>query len=221
MLFSSTAQAEIVSVVQNGGNSSAGAAATIIGAPAFASNNVAFNFGMQGFDEAQDVVTTVAHLADGQLGLAAVIAVGSFVDSHMIFMNKNFSGALTHADVTWTFAGKILAIMSGNDGVNEANSSFELGAPGTDYTASGGGLGSAAPFTDRGLEDDPYDATIGFDTLSFSMLTPNSLTVSMRVTQPGDWIRVVTAAVPVPAAIWLFGTALIGFIGFSRRRIVA
>jgi hypothetical protein len=24
-------------------------------------------------------------------------------------------------------------------------------------------------------------------------------------------------AVPVPAAIWLFGTALIGFIGISRR----
>ena len=27
--------------------------------------------------------------------------------------------------------------------------------------------------------------------------------------------------VPVPAAIWLFGTALIGFIGFSRRRKIA
>lgn len=28
-------------------------------------------------------------------------------------------------------------------------------------------------------------------------------------------------AVPVPAAVWLFGTALIGFIGFGRRRNVA
>jgi len=28
------------------------------------------------------------------------------------------------------------------------------------------------------------------------------------------------AVVPVPAAVWLFGTALIGFIGFSRRRNV-
>ncbi|MGI9319103.1 MAG: VPLPA-CTERM sorting domain-containing protein [bacterium] len=26
--------------------------------------------------------------------------------------------------------------------------------------------------------------------------------------------------VPVPAAVWLFGTALIGFIGVSRRRKV-
>jgi hypothetical protein len=29
------------------------------------------------------------------------------------------------------------------------------------------------------------------------------------------------SAVPVPAAVWLFGTALIGFIGMSRRRKVA
>jgi hypothetical protein len=29
-----------------------------------------------------------------------------------------------------------------------------------------------------------------------------------------------TAVVPVPAAVWLFGTALIGFIGFSRRTTV-
>ena len=28
-------------------------------------------------------------------------------------------------------------------------------------------------------------------------------------------------AVPVPAAVWLFGTALVGFIGMSRRRKVA
>jgi hypothetical protein len=28
-------------------------------------------------------------------------------------------------------------------------------------------------------------------------------------------------AVPVPAAFWLFGTALIGFIGISRRRKIA
>jgi hypothetical protein len=29
------------------------------------------------------------------------------------------------------------------------------------------------------------------------------------------------SAVPVPAAVWLFGTALIGFVGMSRRRKVA
>ena len=29
------------------------------------------------------------------------------------------------------------------------------------------------------------------------------------------------SAVPVPAAFWLFGTALVGFIGFSRRRNIS
>ncbi|MCP4768329.1 MAG: VPLPA-CTERM sorting domain-containing protein [Gammaproteobacteria bacterium] len=32
---------------------------------------------------------------------------------------------------------------------------------------------------------------------------------------------VMPSAVPVPAAVWLFGTALIGFVGISRRRKVA
>jgi len=29
------------------------------------------------------------------------------------------------------------------------------------------------------------------------------------------------SAVPVPAAVWLFGTALIGFVGYSRRRRIS
>lgn len=30
-----------------------------------------------------------------------------------------------------------------------------------------------------------------------------------------------TSAVPVPAAAWLFGSALLGFFGFSRRKAIA
>jgi hypothetical protein len=36
-----------------------------------------------------------------------------------------------------------------------------------------------------------------------------------------QWGVEVVSAVPVPAAVWLFGTALIGFVGMSRRRKVA
>lgn len=36
-----------------------------------------------------------------------------------------------------------------------------------------------------------------------------------------DDLSVAVSPVPVPAAVWLFGTALAGFIGFSRRRNVA
>lgn len=42
---------------------------------------------------------------------------------------------------------------------------------------------------------------------------------SIRV-ENGDWTLRSSIAAPVPAAFWLFGTALIGFVGFSRRTIV-
>ncbi len=33
-----------------------------------------------------------------------------------------------------------------------------------------------------------------------------------------DYVRLVVSAVPVPAAVWLFGTAIIGLIGLKKRR---
>lgn len=37
---------------------------------------------------------------------------------------------------------------------------------------------------------------------------------------PGAWINSTVKPVPVPAAVWLFGSGLIGLIGFARRRAV-
>ena len=42
------------------------------------------------------------------------------------------------------------------------------------------------------------------------VLAPNSIFFNAQFTS--------LSPVPIPAAVWLFGTALIGFIGFSRRR---
>jgi hypothetical protein len=52
-----------------------------------------------------------------------------------------------------------------------------------------------------GFPTDAFDGadTIGVDNVALSTINP----------------------VPVPAAVWLFGTALIGFVGMSRRRKVA
>ncbi|UCG58356.1 MAG: hypothetical protein JSU70_02385 [Phycisphaerales bacterium] len=168
--------AAIVSV--SGPPSNAGILPAIIPAPANALNSTASNFGMEGFDEAQGVVTTVAHIIDG----GGTIPAGTTVNSHMIFLNQpdGTGGTLSHRDVVWTFDGPIIGVMSDGGGNREANSTFELGAPGTNYTV--GPSGQVAPYGARGMEGGDSYTVAG-----------NQITVNMIVSQPGDWIRVVTA----------------------------
>lgn len=131
------------------------------------------------------------------------IAAGQVVDSHMIFLNSgpgNSSTRITHNEVDWTFSGAILGVMVNTSGSQEAATSSLLGAAGTSYPGA---------FPNRGLE--------GGDGYS---IAGNVLTLSMVVTEPGDWIRVVTASpVPAPSAVIL---ALTGLAGLRRaRRFVA
>jgi hypothetical protein len=96
------------------------------------------------------------------------------------------------------------------------NMHFHLGAPGT----SGG--------VDLGIPSPWISPQLGVDILLNNSQEANLLS--------GDWYvnvhtvnfgggeirgQVLVNAVPIPAAIWLFGTALIGFVGISRRRKVA
>ena len=141
------AQATLINVA--GPLSSFGFAPSIIGAPAHALDDITTNSGMQGFDEAQGVLTSVAHGIDG----GGFIAAGTLVDSHMIFLNSVGTAALSHFSVDWSFSGMILGIMSNSGGTLEAASTFELGAPGTNYTVTFAGSGLAAPFAARGIEN--------------------------------------------------------------------
>jgi hypothetical protein len=198
-VFAAPAGAALVSV--NGPVSSRGTAASIIPAPADVADSGAFNSGMQGFDEAQRVRLTAALAVDG-----GVIAAGTWVSSHMIFLNRDRTGGLRHGNrrnpVEWTFDDVILGVMSDRGGTLEAASSALLGNPGTFYPGA---------FPERGLEvRDGY-----------RILAANVLGVRMRVTEPGDWIRVVTLAeIPLPAAGALFGGALaaLALVAVARRR---
>lgn len=206
LLTASSASAAIISVA--GPNSSAGTAPAIIGAPSSVLEDNQTNTGMQGFDEAQGVVLSQDYDTD-----QGSITQGTTVDSHMIFMNSVGNAQLTHSEVVWTFDGLIIGIMSDQGGVLEAASSAELGAAGTNYSTPFPGSGPAAPFGFRGLESN-------FDMYE---INGNQLTIRMLVTEPGDWIRVVTAPppgeeVPEPGTVVLFGAGLFGFAWLRRKR---
>ncbi len=205
-LNTAVSNAAIVGV--SGGNSSASTAAAIIAAPADVSDDAAINTGQQGFNEAQGIVTALAYDTD-----QGSIAAGTRVDSHMIFLNSQGNTLVEHFRVTWEFSGDILGIMANIGGSHEAASSGELGAAGTTYPSA---------FSNRGLEGSYINGDLG--TNDAYVIANNFLTLTMRVTEPGDWIRVVTvSAVPLPAALPLYaaGIALLGFMGWRKRKTLS
>ncbi|WP_422038293.1 hypothetical protein [Roseibium sp.] len=209
--MATNANAVITSV--SGPNSSAGVAAAIIANPAHVLDDVTTNSGQQGFNEAQNVVLGSAISVDG-----GSIAAGTTVNSHMIFLNSSGNALISHFSVDWTFSGTILGVMSDKGGTLEAATSSVLGALGTNYTVPFPGSGAAAPFNARGLEQNDGQGDGSNDGYS---INGNVLTLGMKVTEPGDWIRVVTATtVPIPAALPLLGGALAigGFLGWRRKR---
>lgn len=202
----SPAAAALMSV--SGPNSSAGTAAAIIAAPTFAQNSMRAHTGQLGFDEVQNLTLLSALDTDAGIG---TIASGTTVSSHMIFLNQpdGINTVLTHFGVEWTFTAPIIGVMSDMNGDLEAASNSILGAVGTTYEA---------PFFARGLE---VNNGTGLGDDGYQLIDPFTIRVGMLVTQPGDWIRVVTAApVPVPAAVWMFMTAIASLfgIGWVRRR---
>jgi hypothetical protein len=120
----------------------------------------------------------------------------------MIFLNTGPGDDPTlnrHVEVTWTFSGPVLGVMSDTGGTLEAASSALLGASGTSYPSA---------LAHRGLEDrDSYT------------ITGNRVVVTMRVAEPGDWIRVVTANTPEPTSGLVFGGLFgIALLMQGRRR---
>ena len=180
--LATSANATIISVTQTQGNSNLGSAVITIGAPTHLLDDTTTNSGMQGFNEAQGVLTTVAHSIDG----GGTIAAGTLVSSHMIFLNTLNNTLGVHGGVVWTFSDMIRGVMSNKSGTFESLSSFELGASGTNYTLTFAGSGPAAPFNARGIESNNGTGLGTND--GYQIVANNAIQVSMRVSEPGDWI---------------------------------
>ena len=154
------------------------------------------NTKQQGFNEQQGVLLGSAVNVDG-----GTVAAGTRVDSHLIFLNSQGNTRID-TNASWTFDGAIVGVMSDSGGNLMTNSDSLFAAFNNYFTT-----GTSAPFGAQGLE--------GADAYTVS---GNTLDLRMLVTEPGDWIRVLTvSAVPVPAALFMFAPALLGFLGLRRK----
>jgi hypothetical protein len=110
-------------------------------------------------------------------------------------------------------------------------SNLTLGKVGGNWKFSVGDL-STVVIDVKELSDQILDLVVTLDKVELSFangdwsfigtLTPGNhvLMVKGRANSPGANIDIDISAVPIPAAIWLFGSVLVSMIGFSLRRAV-
>lgn len=165
------------------------------------------NLNLYGFDEGQNILITsdlsVDITSDGMGGSAGpgTISMGTTVASHYVFFDPLSAASQVG---TVTFDSEVLAIITSTNNLNASDVLINTGV-----TYLNPGL--------RGLEGGDSALITGFD----------EITVDWRASTPGDYVRVLTAfspgaVVPIPAAIWLFGTALLALIwkGSKARQSV-
>lgn len=145
------------------------------------------------FDEAQDVMLTSSLTVNLDTTTTATVDAGTMVDSHYVFFDP--LGFVT-GTAEINFSGNILGVIV--SGTALAATDATLGLAGVTY---------ANPDF-RSLEDG--------DTFSIS---GNTLTISLLGFSPGDYVRVLTEAapVPLPGAALFFLTAMGGGL-FARAR---
>ena len=118
----------------------------------------------------------------------------------------------------------LTAILADENGVTTGNAASEFGTwTGTD--SSGVTSNPLVSGVDGNQPPAPIQVTFGNANVAGTgwmtqALNPNNFQRSLYGVSSVETVAAVPA-VPVPAAVWLFGTALIGLVGFGKRRKAA
>jgi len=222
-LISLPAQADLVSVSGNGNIISSASGGTL----ANFFNDSGPNPKVHGWDEAQNVVLSkdvfvdinTSGVFDRNADLAgfndAKISQGTRVDSHLLYFDPKGSGAVEN--VKFTFSGTILGVIVESDrfyNTKHSNTDYFLSSDFLKSTLTPAANYATTHFDNRGLE-------LGSATDSIVVsISGKTVTISdYHASNPGDQIRVLTAAVPEPSTFVIFGVsaALLG-MGHMRRR---
>ncbi len=130
------------------------------------------------------------------------ISAGTQVTSYFVHFEP--ATKLSTVSGNLTFSQKIIAVIFTSQ--NLADSDPVLGAPGTSYPT--GQTGRKYESWDQNASYWVNDYTLHINTKSW--YNPNEHLM--------DQARVITAPVPVPAAVWLFGSGILAMLGISQRR---
>ena len=161
------------------------------------------NTTVKAFEEATGVI-----LASDLTTTLPAISAGTAVDSHMLFLNREDTASIrTVVEYSFTFSETIIGLILGTTNVNNTtfgtNGFPVLAASGTTYGNLNGFEGSGDTWTITG---------------------GNTISGMMTVSQPGDWIRVITespAPVPLPAAGWMLLAGVGGLAAARKARKAA
>jgi hypothetical protein len=117
----------------------------------------------------------------------------------------NFSTGSNTIDIVGSVAG--LGIAAGTTLLSGSFDSWSFGPVGSNEVFNGSG----PDIKDIGLlRELGVDPSTPFNFFGFSVESSNGSVISTDIVN--------TAVVPVPAAVWLFGSGLLGLVGVARRR---